>query len=353
VGTNNKARRAAKKRDKKRTAALGKGPIPGQEPQQFRLLDDGTMVPGSATRPYDTIYYDEPDFMHECPSCGNVSGAPMHSMRLRPGVEKPVELANVCPECGEKFAFVAREEPQPDGSLLLTIDREVLESAGYVEWAPRSVLGVTLRDPETGELVEFAVSNSKRKRLVVCDDCGLPFEMPGEQAFTTRSGANVDVDLRAGPCEHCGGLGHPLMITVTEGGLRTVSNSATFANAVVVAVAEGVRNGLIDLSEAAARLRAQEQKPLTQLADWIETRPVSAMVAATMIQVVASLVGPQVPLLLEKDPEIEQTKVPATYTEDEVADLVVKILEHYDETHQHDGVPKLRSSRGKSKPGDR
>lgn len=336
MGINNKARRAAKKRDKKRLAALHKGPIPGSEPQQFRLLDDGTMVPWTGTRPYDTVYFDEPDFMHECDSCGNVSGVPMHSMRLHPDFEAPVELANICPECGEKYAFAPREEPQPDGSLLLTIDREVLEAAGYVEWAPRSVLGLTLQDRETGELVEIAMFNSKRKRLVVCDDCGLPFEMPGEQAFTTRSGASVDVNMLAGPCEHCGGLGHPLMTTVTEGGLRTVSNSATFANEMLEHIAEGVRNGSIDLSEAAARLREQDQKPLTQLAVWMEARPVSAMVAATMIQVVASLVGPQVPLLMEQETPTEQTKVPGTCTEDEVADLVVKILEHYDETHQND-----------------
>ena len=288
------------------------------------------MAPYRDQNPFDTIYYDdEPDFLHQCSECPEVTAIPMHSIVVRQGVDGLNGYASGCHACGAQTPIQPRAETLHDGREAWTIDRQALLASGLEEWREEGVLQVSLVDRESGELVELAVSNSRQTWLVVCDDCGLPFEMKGNFAVTNRAGANLELNHVAGPCEHCGGFGRPLVTTAERDGLITHSNSADFAEGVLAHLAEQVRSGQIDVSEAAARLRAQRQPHLTRLADWIEGRPTSAMVAATLIAAVASLVGPQLPSMSDKDPE-PPSRTTDGYSEQEVIDLVDTILDHYD-----------------------
>jgi hypothetical protein len=111
---------------------------------------------------------------------------------------------------------------------------------------------------------------------------------------------------------------------------------------VLATLADDLRSGKLDLGEVSTELRRQGG-PYQALADWIDSRPVNALIASTVLSAVASLAVNQLPPIVNQhgDPvqQQEQQPAPGTYTDDQVAEIVEKILDHYDRTHGLNGNP--------------
>lgn len=336
MGRNNKARRAAKRRQK----AQRRGPRAEQQPVNYVIDEDGNVL--DLESPWHTIYYDEPDYEVQCESCGHVAGIPMYSMKDNPDfaarhpdwelTDNTIHMS--CPQCGEDTMEVEpRVETAPDGSRLRTIDRDVLEAAGIREWQPTFVLAYDMVGRESGEQFRLAMSDEYYEEWVVCDECGLPFKFRGKQAaIATAADSTMNWNFIVGPCTNCGeGVGRPLMTTAEDGQLRAVASTPKFANALLVSVAEQLRNGQIDIGTAAQTLRAQNKPALTRLADWMESHPVTITAAGVLVTVVATLVAPQIPVVTDDGGDGQQP--PDTYTEQQVEEIVTTIIDHYEATH--------------------
>jgi len=337
VGKNNKARRAAKKRKE----AQARGPLAHQKPAwTIAWNDDGEPVELDSD-PIEFVYYDEPDFQTRCPKCEAVYEIPIHSMRFRAdwvaerGEPENVNgVTNGCPNCGYGVETPPRVETAPDGTTLYTTDRQTLLAAGLEEWHSE-IMGMTLS--KDGVDFQLTMSGGSEQVLVVCDDCGLPFiTRIAHQAVISSADAPIELDMEAGPCEHCGGFGKVLSHTISDGNFVTVTASPDFAQSVLATLADDLRSGKLDLGAVSTELRRQGG-PYQALADWIDARPVNAVIASTVLSVVASLAVNQVPPIVNQhtDPVQQQRQRPApgTYTEDQVAEIVEKVLDHYDRTH--------------------
>ena len=339
MGRNNKARRAAKKRKK----AQRRGPKGWYRPPVM-VVDEETGEPVDLDEsPIEYVYYDEPDFLARCPSCDQVNGMPIHSMAFTKefiaehGKPDAVDdIGSSCPNCGELVKTPPRVETGPDGRTLYTIDRETLLAAGVPEWHS-DVWGMTLS--KDGNRFQISAASGTHDVLVVCDDCGLPFIAGVANSAITMSNDNpMDINLMVGPCEHCHeGVGRPLVSSVTEGGFTTVSTSQDFASNVLAVLAEELRSGRIDLDAAATELRKHGGAPHRMLADWIEARPANTVIASAVLSTLLPLLVNQVPAIIDQGGDTTQQEqprpAPGSYTEDEVADIVEKVLDHYDRTH--------------------
>jgi hypothetical protein len=91
-------------------------------------------------------------------------------------------------------------------------------------------------------------------------------------------------------------------------------------------LADQLRSGELDIPAAAALLRARKSKPFSRLADWLEARPVTATVAATVLVGVAGIVSTQV---------IAQEQSPSQPgpSDQQIVQIVETVLDHYDQTH--------------------
>lgn len=323
VGRNNKERRQAKRR-----ARIQRRVTSGQRSTTQRRRGESIDVWGT---PWETIYHDQPDFLMRCTNCNKVGGIPLYSMKPSrefaeryPGMPDTV-LMN-CPGCGqETFKVQPRHEVGPDGRSLYVIDRAALEAAGAKEWSA-DIYGVTLQDRRSGEMFTLTMSDNHYEIWVVCDECGLPFRHRATDHAITAAGPDVNVNFIVGPCEHCGGSGRPLMARSTNGTMTTIASTVEFADVTLAHLAERLRTGEIDVDTAISELRSQNTRPLSRLADWMESRPVTTAAAGVLLSIVATLVAPQIPTVTGgDDPQ------PDTYTEEQVVELLEAVLKHYDQ----------------------
>jgi RNase P subunit RPR2 len=164
-----------------------------------------------------TVYSDdEPDMLTMCPHCREVGPMPVHYM-VTDADHTLQELMLTCIHCGAVRRVEPRIETMPDGTVRHWVDRTVIEEYE----PPTHALSATLEDKD-GNRVEVTVASSGGKVLwATCDDCGLPFRTSGHFAFTVPKDSPVTPDFRIAGCEHCGGLGTPIMTKVQDGDLVT------------------------------------------------------------------------------------------------------------------------------------
>ncbi|MEN8674872.1 hypothetical protein [Nocardioides sp.] len=295
-------------------------------------------------QPIEFIYYDEPDFITVCPKCRKEYGIPIHSMRFSPdwladqgmpeGPEGMDSVGGGCPHCGHSLETPPRVETAPDGTTLYTTDRRTLLDAGLEEGESR-FMGLTLS--KDGVEFQLAMSGGSEQVLVVCDDCGLPFTTRiAHQAVISSADTPIDLDMNAGPCEHCGGSGSVLTHIIDDGILRTVTPSPGFAENVLSTLADDLREGKISVGAASTELRKQGG-PYRVLADWIDARPVNSLIASTLVSAVVGFAVNQIPPIAgDSEPSLQQPyqrPEPGTYTEDQVVEIVERMLDHYDRKH--------------------
>lgn len=346
MGRDNKARRAAKKRKK----AQARGPLRHQKPSWTQAWTEAGEPMELDTEPIEFIYYDEPDFKTICLSCREPYDIPIHSMRFRAewiaehGEPENVDgIGSSCLDCGHFVATPPRIEIAPDGTTLYTTDRKTLLAAGLEEWKSE-FMGLTLS--KDGVDFQLTMSGGSEEMLVVCYDCGLPFiTRIGHQAVISSADTPVAFDMMAGPCEHCGGMGSLLSQSISDGNFVTVTASPNFAQSVLATLADDLRAGRLDLGGVSRELRRQGAGgPYRALADWIDARPVNTVIASAVLSAVAGLAVNQVPPIVGQDGETvqqqeQQDPAPGTYTEDQVLEIVKKMLDHYDRTHGLKDVP--------------
>lgn len=187
---------------------------------------------------------------------------------------------------------------------------------------------------------------------VLCDRCGLPFEMATGFSISTmpaRQGAPVDhedIEWTGGPCTYCKendgviATGTPLLHVETDGqGRRVIAGShqtAALAWGLLHEITDALATGDLSVKDAASRLRA-EGGPLTRVADWLEGRPVTAATAGVILSAVVGLVGPQLAARDEPGPD---------YDEDKIVEIIDTVLDHYDRTHPAETQPGHRSGNG-------
>jgi hypothetical protein len=357
MGKNNKARRAANKRKKE----MRRKPEGWYQPPLLWSdnVDTGKAVELDAP-PFEYLYEDEPDFLTKCASCGTVNGIPMFTIAFTKafiaeyGEPETIDaLGNQCPSCGERIETPPRVETGPDGRTHYITDRESLIAAGVTEWH-EEVWGLSLEKDGVG--YQLAMASGAHDVLVVCDDCGLPFiARVANTAITTLGEEKAGLSMQVGPCEHCReGFGRPLVYSVSDGQFRTVSTSREFASNVLAVLAEDLQSGKIDLAVAARELRQHGGTPYRMLADWIEARPANAVVASAVLGALAPLLVGQVSGIINDDdekPSQQEQPVPAKYTEDQVADIVEKVLHHYDRKIREADHEQKRDSKNKDRAG--
>lgn len=354
MGRNNRARREAKKR-KKRVKAQARGPHPDQQsPWSIAIDSEGHTY--DIESPFEVIYYDdEPDFMSVCSECGEVAGIPMRSLVMKGGTAEeyrggPTDMGHVCPQCGHQVPTPPRIETGPDGRTLYTTDRRTLLDAGIEEWSPEMLTMTLVKD---GVEFQMSVSSGSREVLVVCDDCGLPFATRmADQTLTSAADEPVEVEMVAGPCVHCGGMGKMLTHRVASGDYVSVTTSPAFAENVFATLAEDLRAGRIELGAVQDELR-KHGGIYRALGDWLEYNPMNAVVVSTVLSTFAGLGIAQVPAIVSQEGKqsqqdqvrSEKEQPPATLTEDQVTEIVTKILEHYERTHRPDDGDLVRKGR--------
>lgn len=336
MGKNNRERRAAKKRRKK----AKRSELRAGWQNTTSTIDLATGEPVHLeSDPMETTYDDVP-FKARCPNCGGRTALPIFNTRVDPEFsisEGDFKVRAECDTCGQTVYCEPRQEVAPDGATMYVVDRDAYLASGLREWA--DVVGVLeLQHRESGERVQAMTSNASFESIVVCDDCGLPWvRQIREEALSAPAGSDVNFMHVAGPCDHCGGFGSVMTSRTSSQGMVVVSTSQEFANDVLLILAERLRSGEIDLAGATRELRTAGGRPQRLLADWLEARPANPVIASALITVLATILGPQVPSVLDhgREPappsQIQQT--PNTYTEDEVVEIIESVLDHYDRTH--------------------
>ncbi|MER6936860.1 hypothetical protein ABTX24_16500 [Nocardioides sp. NPDC127514] len=183
-------------------------------------------------------------------------------------------------------------------------------------------------DNATRETFTVAAGRSGRIYWAICDDCGLPFKYRGESAVATAATSQTEINLKIGPCEHCRGIGRPVLARADDGARKIVANSPEFANALLLALAERLRSGELDPLAVAAELRTQGTPVMTRIADWIESRPATANAATTAICAVLGIAATL--LATQIDADAGQSD-PHTYDEQQVEQILETIIDRYEQ----------------------
>lgn len=183
------------------------------------------------------------------------------------------------------------------------------------------------------ELHYFLPSNEGLHSVDVECDEGHEYGMPTGMYLMAESELDLaSVAFRAGPCPICyfdhGRVvwGKPdlgLVEETTSGAAMVVADRGVMEKsmpgfiAFVEVLIEELASGEVDVSAAATRLRARGG-PFTRVADWLERRPATAAVAATVLTSIVSLIGPQLAR-------------PDSRSDEEIIRIIDTILDDYDE----------------------
>lgn len=295
--------------------------------------------PGSDERqfigPYEVIKIDdESHFDFGCPECGSKYCQPFAGLRAPKGVGPPDQMEIGCEHCDFKTELTLSPEHHNDGTTTYWFDERALRSSsGTTE---HLALELELED---GRRVIHMLGQKEDGTLATCDDCGLPWTQKGEMSLTSLSDDPVSLNLIAGPCPHCGGMGKAAQRRRERGGLVTFATSQAYADSALQALIEGMASGEIDRLEAASILRGRGDRPSVRIAEWLETHAVAINTASAILTALAAVGALTV--------SVSQDHQPPTngYTEDEVIEIIDTVLDHYDRVHDQEQMPDSR--RGK------
>jgi hypothetical protein len=173
---------------------------------------------------------------------------------------------------------------------------------------------------------------------VLCDRCGLPFEIPtglfvADLWRSKGRGLSDEIQWTGGPCTHCKAEGEiatgtPLLAALTDDAGRAMYAASEHAAIAafqdtgyqyLLDLSNELRLGSISVEDAVFRLR-NGPGSLGRIADWLERRPVTTAAAGVVLTAVASLVGPQ--LAARPDDSADDQKI---------VEIIDTILDHYDE----------------------
>lgn len=323
MGKTNKEKRARKAKERrKRRASRSEQPAGLFEPDP----DSG----GRYLKQPGIRYANEPDIAIKCPSCQHVRYTPVHATIIRPeqgGSDVEVQaFDSICPECGFRIALEPRLEVEADGTALFWVDRSVAE-----EYEGEEVHQLVLESRESGARIAVTQGSSDYEFWAVCRDCGNPFPSRGSLAFTVALTEDEGPpDSEVAFCPECGGFGSALLSRFVAGDVVTYANSPGFAETVAETIADQVAAGEIDLAMAIHRLRQSSDPRVRRIADWLEERPVSTMIAVSILQTVVTLFGPSL-LRADEPVPVPQPSPASTFTEEQVDRIIDSVLDHYDE----------------------
>lgn len=184
---------------------------------------------------------------------------------------------------------------------------------------------------------------------VICDRCRRPFEIPTGFHFSTMTPPGQEMpefgEMRGGPCPHCwsddgvevSGPVPTVEIASPNGLGRAVAGNYSNAYRAFMEIATLLTEEKITEHEAAERLR-EEGGPLVRFAERIESHPVGASIAGSLLATIIAIIGPQ--FFGDEPPAIAPTQQPAV-DPDIVGEIVDEVLDHY-ERHQEVPTPRER-----------
>lgn len=297
MGIDGRRRREERKRKQKRT----KGQL-AQVPDEFA----GIGFVQNRTQP------DVPVMCRECDTRGWVGV----EAAVVPDDVEVSSMGTFCSECGHLTEVTPRIEERPDGTRLGWIDREVITNHfDVLEYDT-----IEFEHVETGERVVLTEGSRHDFSWGLCNDCGLPFQFRGSQAVTVRTDSGIEPSMGLGPCEHCGGMGQAITSSSSVGEFTTTATVPGLASIAIQQIIEGLSNGTLDVASVVQTLRDTRDPSYTRFANWLEKRPVTAAVAATLLSTIMTITGP---VITDR----------AFGPKDETAEIVDRILAHYDELH--------------------
>jgi hypothetical protein len=183
----------------------------------------------------------------------------------------------------------------------------------------------------------------KHSAWVLCDRCGLPFEIPSGLSCAVGGHSDDDInqiEWRGGPCTRCKeqdgviATGTPMLVRRVEGSVTVFGVSERVIDmtlesleensivAVMMSLLGDLGDGNITVSDAANRLRSHGGLA-ARVGDWLESRPVTTAAAAAILTAIIAVAGPQLTATEQGDEGEEQ-----------ISEIVDTVLDHYDELHQ-------------------
>lgn len=178
----------------------------------------------------------------------------------------------------------------------------------------------------------------KHSAWILCDRCGLPFEMPtgffmaSMNAASTRKMEDEDLEWTGGPCTRCKeedgviATGTPILTMVTNGqGMATIAGSQAVAAMSLEwwsELTDDLLSGGSSVQDVARRLKGGGA-PLSRLADWFESRPVTTAAAGAIMVSLIGVIGPQL---------LARPETGATYDK-KIVNIIDTVLDHYDSVH--------------------